>query len=250
MIGAYLRQGLVAGLLAGLLAGLFGFAFGEPVLDEAIRQENSAHDQHGAATDGEHETFSRGTQKVGLFLGVALYGTAVGGAFGLVSAYFRSRLSTPGEWARSLVLAGAVFCGAVLLPLLKYPPNPPGVGADPGTLAARTTAYLAMVFLSLLALYFTWRLARGLNGFSMPIRHLLIAGFLLVSWGLLLLIMPGSEGAGEAPADLVWNFRLSALGTQAVLWAGIGCSFGLLGERAEARRTRPGSTFSLQGGPR
>ena len=50
---------------------------------------------------------------------------------------------------------------------------------------------------------------------------------------LLLVLLPGFWGPGDAPADLVCVFRLSSLGTQVVLWAGIGCVFGLLGERAE-----------------
>jgi hypothetical protein len=37
------------------------------------------------------------------------------------------------------------------------------------------------------------------------------------------------------PTTLIWEFRLSSLGTQAVLWAAIGCIFGLLGELANRR---------------
>jgi predicted cobalt transporter CbtA len=232
LIGVYLRQGLLAGLVAGLLSGLFGFIFGEPALERAVELESHAQgDEHSRA----EETFSREEQKAGLFLATALYGTAIGGAFGLVSAYMEGRAAPRSRWRRSLTLAGTLFAGAVLLPFLKYPPNPPGVGADPTTLTARTTAYLAMVVLALLAVLFTWRLARELEGLAAPTRHLLVGAVLLFFWALLLILLPNFGGVGEAPADLVWSFRLSALGTQAVLWAGIGCIFGLLNERAEAR---------------
>ena len=246
MILTRLRRGLLAGLFAGLLAGLFGFALGEPVLDRAVELEERTH-------DGEHAddaVFSRGEQKAGLFLATGLYGTAVGGVFGLVSAYFRGRVSLQGEWARSLALAGAIFAGFVLLPFLRYPPNPPGVGADPETLTARTVAYLAMTALSLLSTFFAWRLARELEGFAAPVRHLLIGAFLLFSWGLLLALMPGFGGAGDAPAELVWSFRLSSLGMQVVLWTGLGCAFGLLGERAETLVGRATSTVVTGGEPR
>ena len=245
MILTRLRRGLLAGLFAGLLAGLFGFALGEPVLDRAVELEERTH-------DGEHAddaVFSRGEQKAGLFLATGLYGTAVGGVFGLVSAYFRGRVSLRGEWARSLALAGAIFAGFVLLPFLKYPPNLPGVGADPETLTARTVAYLAMTALSLLSTFFAWRLARELEGFAALVRHLLIGAFLLFSWGLLLALMPGFGGAGDAPAELVWSFRLSSLGMQVVLWTGLGCAFGLLGERAETRVGRATSTVVTGGEP-
>ena len=241
MTWVYLRRGLLAGLVAGLLAGLFGFLVGEPVLDRAISLEERAH----AGEHHEAAPFDRGEQKAGLFLATGLYGSAVGVLFGLASTYFRGRISARGEWERSLWLSAAVFAGVVLLPFLKYPPNPPGVGAEPETLTTRTLLYLAMVFLSLLAVFFAWRLSRQLANFAAPVRHLAVGTFLLACWALLLYVLPGSEtGTGEAPAELVWGFRLSALGTQAVLWGSIGCVFGLLGELAEAR----GAARTVQGG--
>ncbi|QIN79548.1 hypothetical protein GBA65_14625 [Rubrobacter marinus] len=251
----HLRRGLLAGLVAGLLAGLFGFAFGEPVLDRAIALEESGGHSHAEGQpEGSHdetETFGRGEQKGGLFLAAVLYGTAIGALFGIASGIFGGRLGGDG-WGRSLRLALAVFSGAVLVPFLKYPPNPPGVGADPETLTARTLSYLAMVALSLLAVFFAWRLARELGDLRRPARHLAAGAFLAASWGLLLALMPGFPGtaAAGAPADLVWAFRLSSLGTQAVLWLGIGCVFGLLSERAEARGAGEGARVAAQGSPR
>jgi predicted cobalt transporter CbtA len=229
LIWAYLRRGLAAGLLAGLLAGLFAYLFAEPVLDRAIELENAAHGH-------SEQVFDRGEQKAGLILATALYGTSVGALFGLLSAFYRRRYRS--EWRRSLALAGAIFLGAVLLPFLKYPPNPPGVGADPATLTERTLAYLAMVALGMLAVLAAWRFARGLEGTSLPVRDLTAGGILAGLWAFLYLAMPDFGAAvGHAPAELIWDFRLSSLGTQAVLWAGIGCIFGLLGERASRRKT-------------
>ena len=229
MIWTYLRRGLAAGLLAGLLAGLFAYLFAEPVLDQAIELESAAH-------AGEHSeaVFDRGEQKAGLILATALYGTSVGALFGLLSAFFR----TGSEWRRSLNLTGAVFLGAVLLPFLKYPPNPPGVGADPSTLTERTLAYLAMVALGLLAVLAAWRFAHAtsLEGASRLVRYLVAGAVLAGLWTFLYLAMPEFGPAdGHAPAGLVRDFRLSSLGTQVVLWAGIGGVFGLLGERARRR---------------
>jgi predicted cobalt transporter CbtA len=228
----YLRRGLAAGLLAGLLAGLFAYLFAEPILDRAIELENAAH-------GGGHEAvFDRGEQKAGLILATALYGTAVGALFGLLAAFFRRRSSAGSEWRRSLTLAAAVFLGAVLMPFLKYPPNPPGVGADPSTLTERTLAYLAMVALGLLAVLAAWRFARSssLENVSRPARYLIPAAVLVALWAFLYLAMPGFGPAhGHAPDALIWEFRISSLGTQVVLWAGIGCVFGALGERASRR---------------
>jgi predicted cobalt transporter CbtA len=231
---AYLRRGLAAGLLAGLLAGLFAYLFAEPILDRAIELESAAHGERAEAV------FDRGEQKAGLILATALYGTSVGALFGLLAAFFRRRSATRSEWRRSLVLAAAVFCGAVLVPFLKYPPNPPGVGADPSTLTQRTLAYLAMIALSMLAVLATWRFARSapIEGASRLARYLIPAAVLVAFWAFLYLAMPSFGPVhGHAPAGLVWEFRLSSLGTQIVLWAGIGGVFGALGERAARRGT-------------
>ncbi len=229
MTWTYLRRGLLAGLLAGVLAGIFAFAFAEPILDRAIALENEHH----------HEVvFDRGEQKVGLILATTLYGSAVGALFGLLAGYFRRRSTLRSEWLRSLTLSGAVFLGAVLLPFLKYPPNPPGVGADPATLAERTLAYLAIVILGLLAVFATWRFASRLEGVSPVGRELAAGGVLIVLLASLYAAMPdfgGLRTAESVPAGLIWEFRLSSLGTQAVLWAAIGCIFGLLGELANRR---------------
>lgn len=236
MIRTYLLRGLVAGLIAGLLAALFAYLVAEPALDKAISLEEE-HAQ-AAGQSLEEEPFGRGEQKSGLILATIVYGAGVGAVFGLVSVYWRLRSPNRSEWKRSLLLSAAVFLGAVLLPFLKYPPYPPGFGADPSTLTGRTVAYLVMVTLSLLAMLVAWRFRRGLEGVARPARGLISTGVLLALWTLLYLAMPGyaSASAREAPASLLWEFRLSSLGTQAVLWAGIGCVFGLLGERANRRR--------------
>ncbi|WP_047865054.1 CbtA family protein [Rubrobacter aplysinae] len=242
MIGKLLARGLAAGLIAGVLAGLFGLAFGEPTLERAMAASAAsghhgdtagappdAHGAHGGSHEGGGEdVFGRGVQKTGLIVGTALYGAALGGVFGVVSAFLRGR-SGLGSWRRSLALAGAAFAGAVAMPFLKYPPSPPG-GAST---VDQTPAYLVMVALSLLAVLFAWRISRRMAGASDPARHLSVAGFLVVSFVALYALLPAAGGAGDVEAAVLWQFRLASLGTQAVLWAALGCAFGLLCRRAE-----------------
>ena len=243
MVASYLRRGIAAGLLAGLLAGLFAFFFGEPTVDGAIQiEEAAAAGQHeeevagGRGHEEEEEVFSRSTQKVGLFFATGLSGMLVGGIFGMAYAYFGGRLASGSEWIRSLSLAGALFVGAFLIPFLKYPANPPTVG-DPATIGSRTTAYFALVALSLLVVLGTWYAARTLRerGVAAPVRQLAVGLGIAVAVGVLFLILPAGPDPGEFPAGLLWDFRLSSLGTQLVLWAGIGVIFGLLCERANRR---------------
>lgn len=244
MIAPYLRRGLAAGLLAGLLAGLFAFAFGEPSLEGAIQLEEPAsvqdheHGEEAAGHEhgGEEAVFSRSIQRVGLFFATGFSGAFVGGIFGIAYAYFRGRLAAGSEWKRSLSLAGAVFVGAFLIPFLKYPANPPTVG-DPSTIGSRTVSYFAMVALSLLVVLGAWYVARTLRvrGVSAPARHLAVGLGAVVAVGVLFLILPAAPDPGEFPAGLLWDFRLSSLGTQLVLWTGLGVIFGLLCERANRR---------------
>jgi predicted cobalt transporter CbtA len=231
---------MAAGLLAGLLAGLFAFVTGEPLLDQAIGLEQHTHQegQHSAthAHEDEGEVFSRSTQKLGLFFATGLSGVLVGGLFGLVFAYFHGHMDSESDWSRSLSLAAALFAGAVLLPFLKYPANPPNVG-DPDTIGDRTVAYFAMVGLSLLAILATWYVSRLLRerGVSAPVRQMAVGLGLVTALIGLMLGLPATTDPGEFPAGLLWSFRLSSLGTQLVLWAGLGVLFGLLCERANRR---------------
>ena len=241
MIASYLRRGMAAGLLAGLLAGLFALVVAEPLLDQAIGLEEANHQEGSASATHTHEdegeVFSRSTQKVGLFFATGLSGVLVGGLFGLVFAYFRGRMDSESDWTRSLSLAAALFAGAVLVPFLKYPANPPTVG-DPITIGARTVAYFAIVGLSLLAILAAWYVSRLLRerGVSTPVRQLAVGlGLVTVVIGLLV-GLPATTDPGEFPAGLLLNFRLSSLGTQLVLWAGLGALFGLLCERANRRK--------------
>ena len=234
MIAPYLRRGLAAGLLAGLLAGLFALFVGEPLLDQAVRLEEAA-----AGGAHEEEAFGRPRLRVGLFFATGLSGSFVGGLFGLAFAYFRGRLASRSDWTRSLSLAAAVFAGAVLIPFLKYPANPPSVG-DPATIAGRTGAYLAMVALSLLAVLGAWDAARALRkrGVGRPVRQVTVALALAVVVLLLFFALPDGVDPGAFPAGLLWEFRISSLGTLLVFWAGLGASFGALCERATRREAR------------
>ena len=234
-MAAYLRRGLAAGLLVGLLAGLFGFFFGEPALDRAVQLEGAAR----GPGEAETEAFARATQKVGLFFVTGLSGSFFGGLFGLAFAHFRGRLASESEWARSVSLAAAIFAGAVLMPFLKYPANPPGVG-DTAAVGGRTGAYFAMVALSLLAVLGAWEAARALRkrGIGQPVRQVTVALALAVVMSLLFVALPDGVDPGAFPAGLLWDFRLSSLGTLLVFWAGLGALFGALCERAARRQSR------------
>ncbi len=158
--GSLLVRGLIVGLFAGLLAGTFAYVMGEPHIDSAIAIEEAAgaahtHDANGnavPASDEEEPLVSRDGQRFGLFLATSLYGVALGGIFAVGFALLRRRLRTPSDSYAALGLAAAGFVGIVLVPFLKYPPNPPAVG-DPETITKRTVTYLLTLVIGLLAVW-------------------------------------------------------------------------------------------------
>ena len=242
MIGAYLRRGVVAGLLAGLLAGAVGLFTGEPGVDAAVAREEAlaaaqpAPAGTGMATRGDQFVITRDTQKVGLVAGTVLVGIAVGALFAVVAAWAVGRVGGD-AWARSLKLGAALVGAIVVLPALKYPPNPPAVG-DPATIDDRTTAYVGVVVIGLVLAALGWAVARRLAGGRLPApaRQAMVGAGLVLLATLLLLGLPAAEAAPAGfPADLLWRFRLSSVATQLSLVGGVAVAFGLLAARAERR---------------
>jgi predicted cobalt transporter CbtA len=220
-----LKAALLAGLAAGLIMGLFHFVLTEPVIDRAIALEDEAAMAAGQTTRYA-PLVSRGLQKGMLVVGSALYGLVVSILFAAVLAGLGRRL--PGRWpdTKAVVLAGILWWSVALLPFLKYPANPPGVG-DPATISFRQSIQLAFMALSVLAVVIAgatyrllgrrWRHPR-LQGRRLGLAVALY-GVLAI---LLLVLMPPNPDPITAPANLVWNFRILSLSGQVFFWAILG----------------------------
>jgi predicted cobalt transporter CbtA len=264
MMGHLLLRGMLVGVVAGLLA--FGFAkvFGEPQVDRAIafeEQHGHAHhdadhhhdqagtqagtqsgaDDHADNAGGEPaetELVSRSTQAgLGLLTGVVVYGAAMGGLFALVFAFANGRVGAIGPRATAALLALGAFVAIVLVPALKYPPNPPAVGgAD--TIGTRTAYFFMMLALSIATLAASVGLARRLRRHWGAWNAALVGGAAFIAViALVLMALPEiNEVPREFSAVVLWRFRIASLGMQLVLWATIGLLFGALAERATAQR--------------
>ena|SRR5215207_8227114 len=244
MVWSLVRRGLVVGVFAGLLAGLFAFVFGEPRVQDAIDIENAAaaHASVSPMPVPAHVSdwvVSRSEQRGGLFLATALYGVAAGGLFAIAFAVLRGRGAMRDDWQLSTRLAAAIFVAIVLVPFVKYPANPPAVG-DPATIGDRTTYYVILLVGSALAMLAAARVVWSVRDDAPPWqRPLLGAGTFIGVAGGLALALPGVEEIpDDFPAWLIWQFRLSSLGTQAVLWAALGIGFGIASHRAARRPAR------------
>jgi len=231
MVRALLVRGMLAGLLAGLAAFAFAWGFGEPQLNLALSFEH--HLQHMAGQPHDPELVSRAVQSTaGLLTGIVVYGCALGGLFALAFAYAYGRIGSLSPRATAALLAGAGFIVLILVPQLKYPANPPAVG-DPETIGFRTALHFTMLGLSLIsavaAVSTGKQLARRLGGWNSSV--VAAAAYVVASVAAMLILPWVNEIPAGFPATALWNFRLAALGVEAVLWTVLGLVFGALAER-------------------
>jgi hypothetical protein len=231
MVRALLMRGMGIGLLAGVLAAAFAKLTGEAEIGRAIGFETAQ--LHDAVGSPEPAVVSRTIQStVGLAVAVGLYGAAIGGLFGLAVAVGAGRLGR----LRARALAGLValggFVSMVLVPWLKYPANPPSVGS-PETLDERTGQYLSFVLLSVVLAVLAVKIGRELEPALGSWNAALVGGACYLAGVVIaaLLLPEGAAAPDGFPAEVLWRFRLSALGTQAVLWGALGLIFGAVTER-------------------
>ena len=231
MVRSLLIKGLLAGLLAGVVAFAFAYAVGEPQIDRAIAfEERVAQEGHHAA---EPELVSRGVQStIGLFIGTVAIGVALGGLFSLVFAYAYGRFSRRGARATSAMLALAAFVTVSLVPFVKYPPNPPAVGSAE-SVDQRTVLFFAMMAIAMVALFAALRIRAQYLERLGSWNATIAGGVAFVALvALAQLILPDvQETPAGFPADVLFEFRLVALGLSGVLWLTIGLAFGAAVER-------------------
>jgi predicted cobalt transporter CbtA len=235
------------GLMAGLLGGLASFAFARlqvtPVIRRAIEfEEGGQHREH----EHEQELFTRAVQEnVGTAAGTVVFAMAVGAIFAVAFITGSMRLSRRGisvdpRWT-ALLLAGAGFVTVNLFPFLLYPANPPGVGLAE-TIGDRTSAYLVTVGLSvtlaIVAIAVTVRLVPRIGGWAAAGTGVL--GYVAATSIAAAALPRYDETPAGFPADVLSDFRMYSILSQAILWLVIGAIFaGLLPRRTGAVHAHP-----------
>lgn len=225
-----LLRGMIVGIVAGLLA--FGFAriYGEPAVNRSIAVEEAIDHAKGEAPDPE--IVSRQVQStIGLFTGVVVAGTALGGLFSILFAFGYGRFSSLGPRGFAALLALVCFVAIYLVPDLKYPANPPAIG-EPATIGIRTGLYFSMIAISIIATVAAFSLRRllipRLQSFDATLSGALaFVVMIVIAYHALPAI---DEVPTTFPAQTLWSFRLASLGIQAILWGTTGLLFGALVE--------------------
>lgn len=223
---------VAAGLIASAAAAAFHLVVTERLMDRAIEHETQTRRVQEKAVVSP--VVSRTTQKVGLVVGLLVYGAASGLLLAVGYTLVEGWLTPLTLRGRGWVVAACGGWSVSLFPFLKYPANPPGVG-DPQTIAYRQALYLTFIALSLVGVALAGgmaarlasrRVALGQRRSSWP----LVAGLYAPYAAALYLAMPANPDAIRMPSDVVWGFRLASLTGLALFWGVLGGAFGWLAQ--------------------
>lgn len=248
------------GLLAGLIAGVTCFVFARlqiaPLIAAAIDYEEGRSHAEAAMTGEhghEHEVFTRAVQEnVGSAAGVVAFTLIMGALFAValtvVAAALRRHRIAADLRPVAAATAAAAFVSASLIPFLAFPSNPPGVG-QPESADDRTSAYLALVVVSVAlacaAFAVGLRLAPRLGGWQATVASTF--GYLVIVSAATMFLprfdeTPDALTDGDGvirfpgfPADLLAEFRVDSLLTQAIMWSVVGAVFTVLLPRVMVR---------------
>jgi hypothetical protein len=190
-------RGLVAGAVGGAAAALFIRFVTETQVGFALEFEDAAG-LGGPA--GDPAEFSRSTQYWGGMAAAVLYGAVVGLALGVAVAALHHRVRAQSEFGRVARVATAAFVAIVLIPGLKYPPNPPAVG-DPDTVGERTRLFLSLMGASILVVFAAWFLWEALTdrGWGGAARSAAVGGAFTAAVALAFVVWPASPDRVEPP---------------------------------------------------
>ncbi|MGW5736089.1 MULTISPECIES: CbtA family protein [Streptomyces] len=230
-----LGRGLVAGGAAGLAAGLFSLLLAEPLMDRAIRAEErrSAVQEHARHHE---ELFTRSTQHAGLVVTTLVAGLAVGVLFAVAYALVHRRDPYAAPWPRAVAFAAAAFLAVSLLPALRYPANPPGVG-DADTVGDRQALWCAALVIGALGMLLVRQVYVRLATRTDPVRQA-AAALTTVAVLAVLFLLPDNPDPVPVDAVLLWEFRVLSIASHALLWAMFAAVFGGLGLRAAREGAR------------
>jgi len=226
---------LISGALAGFIHGSSNLVLVEPYLDQAIGIENQKLFVTGEKEDTldfwvEYQGY-RSWQKGGQLLAGVILGTSMGAMFGIVYAFSRNSLPGNNDVKKSLVLAGIMWLTIYFIPFLKYPANPPTVGA-PETIVLRGILYLSFIAISGFSSLGFYKLSKKLKGKK---KLVLIAGY-AVFISAIFVLMPETPDSITAPMDLVNGFRVMSVLAVSIFWLALGLFLGLLWNRFQPNK--------------
>jgi len=232
---------LFSGAVAGTLLGLINQVVVEQYIDKAIGIQTQAATNAGQIIDPTQQSNYRMWQKGGEIAAGTIYGISLSALFGVIFAYGRNSKLLPGSnnKKKALILAGIMFVVLFLVPTLKYPANPPGVG-NPQTIFLREILYVGFLATSgftALVLSIIYRRLRKIN--SLPSKKVAILILPLI-YAIVMIIgyisFPPNPDKITVPMDLIMSFRFAGVFTIAIFWVLMGIALGSLWDKLKLRQ--------------
>ncbi len=224
--GVVLKSLLLAVLLAGTVVATFHLFFTEPLIEQAIGYEAVNHTLNEAPHVGSDEPIvSRNGQKIGLFVGYGLYGLSWALLLSVVFHLGQGFFGQLGLRRTALIFGLLVFWACALMPFLKYPANPPGVG-EPATVNLRQQLYLGIQLASAVGVGVALTLGRWLAARWRWSEWACSSVLLVLSGAIIQFVFPASTDPIRLPMELVNEFRAWSLAGLSLYWLIVGLAFG------------------------
>ena len=232
---------LLSGAIAGTLLGLINQVVVEPYIDKAIGIQTQAAINAGQIVDPMQQSTYRTWQKGGEIAAGTIYGISLSALFGVIFAYSRNSILLPGSnnKKKALVLAGIMFFVLFLIPTLKYPANPPGVG-NPQTIYYREILYVGFIATSgftALALTLIHKRFGNNNPWSSKKKLILLPVIYAIVLVTAYVSFPPNPDKVTMPADLISNFRIAGVFTIGLFWWLLGITLGSFWDRFKPYET-------------
>ena len=226
---------IISGAIAGTILGIINLGIVEPYIDKAIELETQKDIQAGQNVNLDEIVGYRIWQKGGEIVGGIIYGISLSSLFGIVFAYSRNSLPTSNDKVKAIFLASIMCFVLFIVPALKYPANPPAVGA-PETIYYRQGLFVGFLVISgataLTAAAFILKKIDGTTSKKISIACAIYGAVMLVSY----LVMPPNPDKISIPIDLIITFRFASALTISMFWGILGLTFGTLWSKFEPHK--------------
>jgi predicted cobalt transporter CbtA len=225
---------LISGAIAGTILSAVNQIIVEPYIDRAIELETQNAEGTGQIINPLEFAAYRLWQKGGEIAAGTILGLSLGSLFGIVFAYSRGSVPGSNNKKKALVIAGIMWFALFLLPALKYPANPPGVG-NPETIYYRQSLYLGFLAISGFSLLGLALLYRKLG--ALQAKKWIIPAVYCAIMAAAYLGMPANPDEITAPMDLVISFRIVSAFTMSMFWGLLGVTLGAFWDKLKPHET-------------
>lgn len=225
---------LLSGVIAGVILAGVSYFVAEPFIDQAIGIEVDNSIASGEVVDFDELSSYRVWQKEGTFAAGAFLGVTYGAILGIIYVISRKYLPSSSDRKKALILAAIMCLSLYIVPFIKYPANPPGVG-DPETIGLRDSLYTSyqlasgLIALGVSILMYKLRKISYIK-YVIPIIYLGLVAFIYA-------VFPANPDEITAPMDLVNAFRAVTFGTMVMFYLVLGAIFGIMWNKFKPHET-------------